>query len=293
MSVKTVNYSGIKNRSGSGMSRAGTKKRSSVQTGEAGQRLLKAGHRIVELAWYLFLPAIILLIWEIVCVTGIVPAYSMPSPQKVVTAAIGHIQDGTLIQNIGASFLRVLEGFLIACILGLGLGIVTGLSRRAERFTELTFQILKPIPPIAWIPLAILWFGIGEASKLFIIFLGAFFPILLNTVSGIHGIDGRYLELARVYEIDRRQLILKIILPGAMPSILTGIRVGLGNAWVCVVAAEMIAATKGIGFMLSNGRSLSRPDDVILGMLLIGVVGKLLDDILKALSGKITARNRQ
>ena len=172
-------------------------------------------------------------------------------------------------------------------MLALILGIVTGLHPKAEAFTELLIQIIKPIPPIAWIPLAILWFGIGESSKLYIIFIGAFFPVLLNTVSGIHSIDPRYLELARVYEVDRFRLITRVILPGALPSILTGIRVGLGNAWVCVVAAEMIAATRGIGYMLSNGRSMSRSDLVILGMLLIGIVGKLMDDFLKYVSRKL------
>ena len=178
-------------------------------------------------------------------------------------------------------FLRVLKGFLLALISALVLGVLIGLSRPIERFTELVIQLLKPIPPIAWIPLAILWFGIGESSKLYIIFYGAFFPILLNTVDGIHNIDKRYLELGCVYEVDRWRLVWKVILPGALPSIFTGVRVGLGNAWVCVVAAEMIAATRGIGYMLSNGRSMSRADDVILAMLLIGIVGKIMDDILR------------
>jgi sulfonate transport system permease protein len=106
-------------------------------------------------------------------------------------------------------------------------------------------------------------------------------------VDGIHNIDKRYLELGRVYEVDKKRLVWRVILPGALPSILTGIRVGLGNAWVCVVAAEMIAATKGIGYMLTNGRSLSRADDVILAMLLIGIVGKFMDDVLKFVSKKI------
>jgi sulfonate transport system permease protein len=176
---------------------------------------------------------------------------------------------------------------MIAAVFGLIIGIAMGLSKKAERFFEVTVQILKPIPPIAWIPLAILWFGIGEQSKLFIIFLGAFFPILLNTISGIHNLDPRYLELAEVYEVDRRRKISKIILPGAMPEILTGIRIGLGNAWVCVVAAEMIAASRGIGYMLSNGRSMSRPDIVILGMLLIGIIGKIVDDLLKLIFSKL------
>ncbi len=243
--------------------------------------------RIGAALWYILLPLIILAVWEFVCHTGIFQSYTMPAPEAVIQAAVDGIRDGSLAKHIGASFLRVLEGFLIAAVCALALGIVTGLSRKAERFFELVIQIVKPIPPIAWIPLAILWFGIGEPSKLFIIFLGAFFPILLNTVSGIHNLDSKYLELAKVYEVDKPRLVTRIILPGALPEILTGIRVGLGNAWVCVVAAEMIAATRGIGYMLSNGRSLSRPDQVILGMLLIGIVGKIMDDILKFISKKI------
>ena len=213
--------------------------------------------------------------------------YNLPAPELIVKDAVDKIKDGTLWKHIGVSFVRVLKGFFLAMITALVLGVFIGLSKSFERFTELVIQILKPIPPIAWIPLAILWFGIGESSKIYIIFYGAFFPILLNTVDGIHNIDDRYLELGRVYEVSKWRLVWKVILPGALPSILTGIRVGLGNAWICVVAAEMIAATKGVGYMLSNGRSMSRADDVILAMLLIGIVGKIMDDVLRAVSQKI------
>lgn len=236
---------------------------------------------------YLAFPILVILFWEYVCHFGDVKVYNMPAPEIILTDALDKIKSGILWKHISASFLRVLEGFLAAAAAALILGILIGLNKYFERFMELALQILKPIPPIAWIPLAILWFGIGESSKLYIIFYGAFFPILLNTVDGIHNIDKRYLELGRVYEVDKKRLVWRVILPGALPSILTGIRVGLGNAWVCVVAAEMIAATKGIGYMLTNGRSLSRADDVILAMLLIGVVGKFMDDILKFVSKKI------
>ena len=230
---------------------------------------------------YILLPLIIIMIWEMACHFGNVKSYSMPAPEMILKDAAEKIASGILWKHIIVSFLRVLKGFLLALISALVLGVLIGLSRPIERFTELVIQLLKPIPPIAWIPLAILWFGIGESSKLYIIFYGAFFPILLNTVDGIHNIDKRYLELGRVYEVDRWRLVWKVILPGALPSIFTGVRVGLGNAWVCVVAAEMIAATRGIGYMLSNGRSMSRADDVILAMLLIGIVGKIMDDILR------------
>ncbi len=242
--------------------------------------------------WYILLPVIIITVWELVCHFAEVKTYNMPAPEVILQDAFEKIKSGILWKHISVSFLRVLEGFLLAMASALILGILIGLSKKIEAFTELVIQILKPIPPIAWIPLAILWFGIGESSKLYIIFYGAFFPILLNTVDGIHNIDKKYLELGRVYEINRWQLIGQVVLPGALPSILTGIRVGLGNAWVCVVAAEMIAATKGIGYMLSNGRSMSRADDVILAMLLIGIVGKIMDDILRFISKKIMRWNK-
>ena len=236
---------------------------------------------------YIALPVMIILIWEYVCHSGTVKVYNLPAPELIVKDAVDKIKDGSLWEHIAVSFIRVLKGFTLAAVSALVLGVLIGLNRYFERFTELVIQILKPIPPIAWIPLAILWFGIGESSKIYIIFYGAFFPILLNTVDGIHNIDDRYLELGRVYEVSKWRLVWKVILPGALPSILTGIRVGLGNAWICVVAAEMIAATKGVGYMLSNGRSMSRADDVILAMLLIGIVGKVMDDVLQAISRKI------
>jgi sulfonate transport system permease protein len=136
-----------------------------------------------------------------------------------------------------------------------------------------------------------LWFGIGEASKIYIIVVGAFFPILLNTVDGIRNIDSRYFELSRVYETEYFRVVTRIVLPGAFPQIMTGFRVGLANAWICVVASEMIAATEGIGYMLMDGRSLARPDMVILAMLVIGIVGKIMDDVLRYLSGKIIRWN--
>lgn len=246
---------------------------------------------ILFLLIYLALPVIILVIWKLADIGGYIKPYAMPTPEKVVKTFIDILKNGTLVSHIIASFIRVIEGFFIALILALILGIAIGLSRKLEVFTDITIQILKPIPPIAWIPLAILWFGIGEFSKIFIIVLGAFFPILLNVVDGIKNIDSKYLELGKVYEVPKVKFIRGVILPGALPSIITGVRVGLGNAWVCVVAAEMIAATKGVGYMLTDGRNMARPDLVILGMLLIGVVGKLMDDVLKVLSAKLIKWN--
>lgn len=211
----------------------------------------------------------------------------MPAPSGIVSVTLEYIRNGELLDGILISFIRVLEGFLTALIAAFVLGIAVSLFRKIEILTDLVIQILRPIPPIAWIPLAILWFGIGEESKIFIIFMGAFFPIFVNIVDGVKSLDTRYFELAKVYEVSKKDLIFRIVLPGALPSIMTGIRLGIGNAWVCVVAAEMIGATQGIGYMLSNGRSLSRPDIVILGMLIVGIVGKLMDDVILAIRDKV------
>ncbi|MNC52021.1 putative aliphatic sulfonates transport permease protein SsuC [compost metagenome] len=150
-----------------------------------------------------------------------------------------------------------------------------------ERLTDVIIQVLKPIPPIAWIPLAILWFGIGEASKLYIISIGAFFPIFVNVVDGIRQIEGKYIEVAQIYKLPWTRLVRQIILPGALPSIMTGLRIGLGVAWVCVVAAELIAAESGVGYLIMDARNLAQTDTMIVGMLTIGIIGKLMDSVLK------------
>ncbi len=240
---------------------------------------------------YLALVAIILAVWEAADLAGMLHAYTLPPLGTIAATTIQYIQNGTLLNNIAVSLVRVLEGFAIALVAGFVLGVLVSVFPNFEIFTDLVIQILRPIPPIAWIPLAILWFGIGQSSKVFIIFLGAFFPIFVNTVDGIRNIDNRYYELASVYEVPKAEMIRGIIIPGALPYIMTGIRLGLGNAWVCVVAAEMIGATSGVGFMLADGRSLSRPDVVILGMLIVGIFGKLMDDILKKLREKLITWN--
>lgn len=247
---------------------------------------MRNGNKKGFLFWikYFALIIVVLVFWEYITITGKIPSYALPSIQKVLGTAWKLLADGILVKHILASFARVLTGFFIGFLLAMLIGFPIALSKNFEEITELIIQILKPIPPIAWIPLAILWFGIGEVSKIYIIFMGSFFPILINVVAGIKEIDGRLYELGTVYEIPKTKLIRKIVFPGALHSILTGVRVGLGNAWICVVASEMIAANSGVGYMLNNGRSLGQPDQVVLGMIIIGVVGKLMDDVLKKIS---------
>lgn len=235
---------------------------------------------------YFTLPVAILSIWQLADMYGMIKPYSMPSLRAIVNVTVDYFRNGKLLENITVSFIRVIEGFAVALGTGLLLGVLVSIFPKLEVLFDLLIQIVRPIPPIAWIPLAVLWFGIGQESKIFIIFLGAFFPIFVNTVDGIQSINPGYFELSAVYEVSKKELVTKVVVPGALPQIMTGIRLGIGNAWVCVVAAEMIGAVSGVGFMLADGRSLSRPDVVVLGMLIVGIVGKLMDDLLKVVRSK-------
>lgn len=231
---------------------------------------------------YIALPVAILALWQGLSNLGLIKPMLLPPPDKVARTLAGLVASGELFRHLGVSLLRVLEGFALAVAIGLPLGIGIGLSRTLDRLTDLIVQLVKPIPPIAWIPLAILWFGIGEAGKIYIIFLGAVFPVLVNTVDGIRQTDHRFVELARILEVTRTRFIVKVVLPGALPAIMTGLRMGLMVAWICVVAAELIAATSGLGYLIMDARQLMQTDQVLVGMFTIGAMGKLLDVALRA-----------
>ncbi|MGE5515205.1 MAG: ABC transporter permease [Bacteroidota bacterium] len=244
--------------------------------------LRTAGRSVGRAALYVALPLVLVALWQAAFELHLIRPILLPSPLRVGQAFWELAASGDLFRHLGISLLRVLEGFAVAAVAGLVLGIAIGLSRGFDRFTDLTIQLLKPIPPIAWIPLAILWFGIGESGKVYIIFLGAFFPILVNTIDGIRQTDHRFVELARILEVTRGRFIAQVVLPGALPSIMTGLRVGLMVAWMCVVAAELIAASSGIGYLIMDARQMSQTDQVLVGMITIGAMGKLLDVVLKA-----------
>ncbi len=250
---------------------------------DASQRLLKIKH----LLQYIGLSVAILMVWQTFFELGCIKPIILPPPSQVALTFWGLLKSGAMARHIGISVLRVLEGFGIAAILGLSLGITIGLSRTLDRLTDLIIQVMKPIPPIAWIPLAILWFGIGEQSKVYIIFLGAFFPIIINTIDGIRQTDHKFVEVARLLAVPRVRFIGQVIIPGALPAIMTGIRVGLMVAWMCVVAAELIAASSGIGYLIMDARQLSQSDVVLVGMISIGVIGKLMDSIIKQLEKRL------
>ena len=188
-----------------------------------------------------------------------------------------------LYQHILISLRRVLLAVLAACVLGVAFGLMVGWSRTFKATLGSIFEILRPIPPIAWIPLIILWYGIGETSKVVVIAIAAFFPITLNTLGGFQSLPSGYLEVARLYRLGVSETFRKVYLPNALPQILVGLKLGLGSSWMAVVAAELIAANSGIGYRLSYSRGLLRSDAVILCMLVIGLVGILMDKLLTAL----------
>ena len=230
---------------------------------------------------YISLPIIILAIWEFASLSGALPAYIIPAPHSIVELGIDLLKSGELWKHISVSIRRVFSGFAIAACVAIVFGVFIALSKTLENFTKLILQVLQPISPIAWIPIAIIWLGIGDPSKIFITFIGSVFPILINTIDGIRQIDNRYIEVSKTFEVPYPKLVGKVFLVGAFPQILTGLKIGLGNAWFCVVASEMIAASSGVGYMLMDGRALSQPERVMLAMIVIGAIGALMRYILE------------
>ena len=201
-----------------------------------------------------------------------------PTPWQVVTGALELAQDGTLWEHIGASLMRVGTGFALAMVVAIPLGLWMGWVPGAYITLNPIFQMLRPISPIAWIPLSILWFGVGDVSPIFLIFISSVFPMIVQTTAGVHTIERRYLRAAANFGVSRAVLFRRVVIPAVLPQIIVGMRIGLGVAWLVVVAAEMIALHSGLGYMIMDSRNAgNRYDLVIAGMIIIGLIGLLLD----------------
>ena len=231
---------------------------------------------------YIGLLVLIIAIWQIASDKGLLNPLTLPSPSRILKTFISLIKKGTLQKNLLISSRRVLTGYMIAAVSAVVLGILIGLSAHFKRMTDLIIQILKPIPPISWIPLVILWFGIGEEGKVFLIFIGSFFTILVNVVDGIRRIDVKLVELSNAMVIPKLKYVFQVVIPYAAPNIFTGLRTGLGQSWMCVVAAELVASSTGLGYMIMYARQFGQTDVVIVGMLMIGIIGKVMDSVLMA-----------
>ncbi|KAF1019947.1 MAG: putative aliphatic sulfonates transport permease protein SsuC [Paracidovorax wautersii] len=204
---------------------------------------------------------------------GLLTFRNVPSPTDVAEAAWALAQSPQVAQHLGASLARVFSGFGIAAVIGIGLGLLIGRLRWAEDTLLPPLEVLRPIPAVAWIPLAILMFPSSEASMVFITFVGALFPILLNTVHGVEAVDPRLIASARSLGAGRLALFAEVVLPGALPSIVTGLAIGMGTAWFCLVTAEMISGQFGIGYYTWMSYTIQNYADIIVGMLLIGLLG--------------------
>lgn len=216
-----------------------------------------------------------------------------PTPLQVVTGTLELVADGTLWEHIGSSLMRVGTGFLLAVIVAVPLGLWMGRVDAAYTTLNPVFQILRPISPIAWIPLAILWFGVGNASPIFLIFIAAVFPVIVQTAAGVHTIEKRYLRAAENFGAPRAKLLRQVIFPAVLPDLIVGMRISLGVAWLVVVAAEMIALRSGLGYLIMDSRNAgNRYDLVIAGMIIIGLIGLLLDGLMRLLEGLKSIRWR-
>jgi len=216
-----------------------------------------------------------------------------PTPWQVVAGAMELVEDGTLWEHIRASLFRVGVGFGLAVLVGIPLGLWMGWVGAAYRTFNPIFQMLRPISPIAWIPVAILWFGVGEVSPIFLIFISSVFPLIVQTTSGVHTIDRRYLRAAANFGVPRAVLFRQVVIPAVLPEIIVGMRIGIGVAWLVVVAAEMIALRSGLGYLIMDSRNAgNRYDLVIAAMIIIGTIGLMLDGITRLLERLKTVRWR-
>ena len=228
-------------------------------------------------------PLLLLVVWQAASQFGWLSSRILPEPLAVARAFRTLAQSGELYMHVKVSLGRAIYGFVIGGGLGLLLGLLTGTFRSAETLLDTTLQMVRNIPALALIPLVILWFGIEETAKLFLVAIGVFFPVYLNTFHGIRSVDKGLIEMARSYGLSGWPLYRDVILPGALPSILVGVRFALGLVWVLLIVAETISAQAGIGYMTMNAREFLQTDVVLVGILLYALLGKLADVLSRSL----------
>jgi sulfonate transport system permease protein len=229
------------------------------------------------------LPITLIAVWEGASRAGWIPSRILPAPSQVAAAFWENAKSGALFRHAAISAQRALIGLAIGGSLGFALGVVNGVWRPAEALLDSSMQMLRNVPHLAIIPLVILWFGIDEEAKIFLVAIGVLFPIYLNAFHGIRTVDKGLIEMARVYGLSRPALFWRVILPGALPSVLVGLRFSLGIMWLTLIVAETISANAGIGYMTMNAREFLQTDVVLLGIIIYAVLGKLADVITRAI----------
>lgn len=236
-------------------------------------------------AW--LVPIAIMVMWQAAGGLGWISATLLPTPLTIAKQFASLGASGELWGHFRISILRALSGFLLGGLTGLALGGVTGLGKMAERTLDPSLQMLRTVPLLSLIPLFILWFGIGEFSKILMISLGAFFPMYVNTFLGIRNVDAKLYEVSRIFQYSKPQLLILLIVPAALPYILLGIRLSLGVSWLVLVVAEMMGTCAGIGYMIQDARAYSQTDIVFVGIIIFAIVGKLSDSLVRLLESRL------
>ncbi|UUV15835.1 ABC transporter permease [Clostridioides difficile] len=248
----------------------------------------KFNNKFLRLVKSVLIFFIILLLWKITNYLGIWSDYILPSPEKVYSTFLNMISDGSIFINVYASMKRVLIGFAISTAIGIPLGILFGIYSRVYEYFKSLINFLRNTPPLALIPMLILWFGIGEESKIIIIVLASFFPIFTSTLKGIKNCDSKLIEVGRVFEFSKLQIIFKIIIPNAILDIAVGLKLALGYSFRAIIGAELVAASSGLGYLISDGKEMSRTDVVIVGIIVIGLLGIITDYIFSIIVKKVS-----
>ncbi|MDR0577801.1 MAG: ABC transporter permease [Candidatus Accumulibacter sp.] len=227
--------------------------------------------------------------WQLLSSSGLVDAFMLPSPWNVCQALAAMASDGSLWENLVASLKRVAAGYLLACAAGLSLGLICGWWRRVSDLIRPVIEALRPIPPLAWVPISILWFGLGDASAYFLVFLGCVFPIFLATFTAIRSLDQDHLNAAMCLGAGPGLLLYEVLIPASLPIVMPGLRLALGIGWMCVVTAELIAAETGLGYLIQQSRMLFQIQNVVAGMVAIGAIGYLMSAALERLERRVNA----
>ena len=230
--------------------------------------------------------AIVALWWGSVWL-GVFAAYQLPPPPVVLDAAFGLWRRGLLQQDVITTTVRVAEGFVLGSLVAIVLGTLTGLSRRAETMLEPTLQALRTVPTLAWAPLLLLWLGIDEPPKVTLVAIGAFFPVYVNLVAGITGVDRKLVEVARVFDLRRWEIARRVVLPAALPELLTGLRLGATQAWLFVVVAEFFGASQGLGFRLTDSQQSTRVDFMFVAIVALAILGKATDALIRFVERRV------
>ncbi len=235
----------------------------------------------------LVFPVIILAIWEMAARQGVVDPYFLPSPSSISHTYIDMFGSGLLQQHLLISLQRLCYGFLIAVAVAIPMGVLVGKTRTFRHYVNPTLSFLQQIPPIAWIPIFMLWLGIDEASKVAVIVYAAFFPIFLNTVQGVISVDPKLIEVGRSFMLTTGEMIRRVYIPSAAMTIFVGLRLGLSNCWRALVGAELIAASSGLGSLIMDARNFSQADKIFVGIFTIGLAGLLIDFLLRRMESKL------